>query len=426
VPSTRPRPASGVGVIRARRDSHRNDCGPLARRREGRGDRVASTARAFHAPAPSLFRLVSLLRPAELVSHTVLNVISIGVVAVGHHRAAWRVHRVVVAAASVPISRGLIRLQGCSGRFAENGRRVSCATDIGLGNGHGVAPLGGSFARHGRFDLGDDRSLIRSAVQHANGADAPDGLCDPVAVARGSFADVGRTGETKNTNHSDKEQIASGCYAHRGRLRHVGIRFPRMGSLGRRCAVGSSSSDGVNSRHEPSVRPRSVSRLLGWSDTAVSVAHAVALSHSGASAAQRRHSRTRSPRPGCSGSAPAFVGGLSVTRVVGLISHGVLKSPASVAASVASPSRRLAADSKRRRLFAPGVSGQDSLGQTGPPVGSRRTAGAFQGSRFGFRHRGRYHAPLRGVRPSSLSRALHEERVHSTNRPTPISPPRVK
>ena len=54
----------------------------------------------------------------------------------------------------------------------------------------------------------------------------------------------------------------------------------------------------------------------------------------------------------------------------------------------------------------------------GLPGRSRGTAGAVHVSRFGFRHRGRHHAPLRVVRPSSLSRALREKRAHSKGRPT--------
>ena len=42
-----------------------------------------------------------------------------------------------------------------------------------------------------------------------------------------------------------------------------------------------------------------------------------------------------------------------------------------------SPSRRLAAGSKRRGLFAPIVSGQASFGHLGHQIGSRKTAGAL-------------------------------------------------
>ncbi len=55
-------PASGIGVIRSRRDSKRNAGGSLARRRvvsQGRGR--TSTGRALHAPAPSLVRPVWLI-----------------------------------------------------------------------------------------------------------------------------------------------------------------------------------------------------------------------------------------------------------------------------------------------------------------------------------------------------------------------------
>lgn len=43
----------------------------------------------------------------------------------------------------------------------------------------------------------------------------------------------GRT-NSRISDHSNEERIASGCSAHRGRLHHVGVRFARRGSLERR------------------------------------------------------------------------------------------------------------------------------------------------------------------------------------------------
>jgi len=51
----------------------------------------------------------------------------------------------------------------------------------------------------------------------------------------------GRT-NPRASDLSDEEQIASGSCAYRGHLPHIGIRFARMGSLGRRRAVGCPSS----------------------------------------------------------------------------------------------------------------------------------------------------------------------------------------
>ena len=224
--------------------------------------------------------------------------------------------------------------------------------------GHGTAPLGGPFERPGSRARSRRRSLIRAAVQHANGAVAPDG---PVlSCRRGArlICNVGRTDKTKNTDHSDEKQIASGCSAHRGRLHHVGVRFVRRGFperrrsvwivFERRCPLGG-----------PSRRRGHISLLrLEAVRTCRRPARTSWLSR--AAARQRRPSR----RSGTVDAAGLFNAGainrsrVSVTRVVGLVSNGALRSPAQVAASVASPSRRLAADPTRRGLFAPVVSGR--------------------------------------------------------------------
>src|SRR5207244_3551828 len=89
--------------------------------------------------------------------------------------------------------------------------------------------------------------------------------------------------------------------------------------------LGLSSVSGVNSRHEPSARPRSVSRLLGWSDHG-----GVRDARRGSLARRRvvgasRNCRARSTRPGCSGPCAIICPTFSVIWVVGLVSNGLLR-----------------------------------------------------------------------------------------------------
>lgn len=89
--------------------------------------------------------------------------------------------------------------------------------------------------------------------------------------------------------------------------------------------LGFSSVGGVNWRHEPLARPRSLSRLLVWSD------------HGGVRGARRgslarrrvvgasRNCRARSTWPGCSGACAIICPTFSVIRVVGLVSNGLLR-----------------------------------------------------------------------------------------------------
>ena len=104
------------------------------------------------------------------------------------HRAALGAHSTRLAGSDVRVGPGLTRQSGhpvgswsTAGVFQVSRFWVSPSV-------RRSAPLCGSFERrrsHTRFVR---RGLIRRAVQHANGAVAPDGLCDPVTAARGSFA----------------------------------------------------------------------------------------------------------------------------------------------------------------------------------------------------------------------------------------------
>lgn len=93
--------------------------------------------------------------------------------------------------------------------------------------------------------------------------------------------------------------------------------------------------------HPPAVSTRGTSRRRGprlrvgpWgsSVTAAPGAHVVALSHGGASAAQRRNGRARSRQPSGSGANARIRSSVSVTPSLGSFRNGVLTSPASVAA----------------------------------------------------------------------------------------------
>ena len=113
--------------------------------------------------------------------------------------------------------------------------------------------------------------------------------------------------------------------------------FGRRGHLGAR-AVGEADSG---------------CRALGGSDPV-----GVRRAHRGAPARRRvsgvrSAGRARSTPRGCSTPAPAFVRAVSVTRVVRLVSNGVLEvTGIGCGQSVASPSRRLAGHPKYRGLFA--------------------------------------------------------------------------
>ena len=100
------------------------------------------------------------------------------------HRAAWRVIRNAVASSHSRVEAWLIRTFGSPDQFAENGRSVSRVTVRVL------PPLASPRAarRVIRASLPSRaswfRGLTRRTAQHANGADAPDGLCNHGAAAR--------------------------------------------------------------------------------------------------------------------------------------------------------------------------------------------------------------------------------------------------
>ena len=160
-----------------------------------------STYRAIHAPAPSFVRPVLAHRPAGLVSRAVLGVVGIRSGSRScRYRAAWRVHRVVVVLSDVAVCEGSCRLRVSFGRFAENGGMSHVSPFRASATGHGNAPLGGSFERHGSRARSRRRSLIRAAVQHANGTVAPDG---PVLSCRHGARLICSVRRTKTDLHSD-------------------------------------------------------------------------------------------------------------------------------------------------------------------------------------------------------------------------------
>ena len=90
----------------------------------------------------------------------------------------------------------------------------------------------------------------------------------------------------RTSDHPDERRKRIGRLSgQRGRLPHVGVRFARRGSLGRRRAAGWSSVGGGTSGHEPSARPIVVVGPWGGPIPSASGAHIVTLPHGGASAA---------------------------------------------------------------------------------------------------------------------------------------------
>ena len=91
------------------------------------------------------------------------------------HRAAWRLIRNAMASSHQPRPAGLVRTFG----YHVGSRRTAGAFLVSRsGHPHRSrhhAPLGGSLEGPGSLERGRRRSLIRAAVQQANGAVAPDG-----------------------------------------------------------------------------------------------------------------------------------------------------------------------------------------------------------------------------------------------------------
>ena len=146
-------------------------------------------------------------------------------------------------------------------------------------------------------------------------------------MARGSFGTLDGRMKNKNTDHSDEERIASGCYAHRGCLHHVGVQFARMDSLGRRRAVWIDFGRPCQLGHEPSVRPSFVVGPWGRPIMSASGSH-VGLSRA-AARQQQRESRLLSTvdAAGLFNAGASIRSSLPVTRVVGLVLNGGLRSP---------------------------------------------------------------------------------------------------
>ena len=103
--------------------------------------------------------------------------------------------------------------------------------------------------------------------------------------AAGEPEPLGGQTKRKIRINSDEEHIASGSCAHRGHSQHVGVRFARKGSLGRRRAVAFLVGWPGQLAHEPSVRPSFGIELRGCPIVSASGSHVVALPHGGASAA---------------------------------------------------------------------------------------------------------------------------------------------
>ena len=202
-------------------------------------------------------------------------------------------------------------------------------------------------------------------------------------------------------------------------MHHVRVRFARRGSLGGRRAVGLSSVGGVNSGHEPSVRPGSQSSFgvvrscrrptrTSWHvRTAARPQRRVATVGHG-----RHRGVVRAPAPILRSSVVDHSGrGARLERRAEVTSIGLGGCRVTIA-----PLGRSSETPWSRRTVA---SGPGSFDHSGHQVGSRSTAGAFHGSRFGCGHRWRHHAPLGGLfETSCLSRTLRPARAHAGDRPT--------
>ena len=103
-----------------------------------------------------------------------------------------------------PFARPLCGLMPRTGSPARSSRTAGEFHVAGVGLRHRWrhdAPLGGSFVRRGNSRaLGVGERSFDGPVQHANGAVAPDRLCDHGAEARGSFATLDRSCSEKTTS----------------------------------------------------------------------------------------------------------------------------------------------------------------------------------------------------------------------------------
>ena len=124
-PSTKSRPASGIEVIRARRDADRNARGSLPRRRGDRKHRdglanIDGWGFSIRRPLARSARVGSSAGRAHLARRGQCHRHELA--ALGwSRRAAWRLHRVVAVASNVPVRRRLIRRFGVSRSVRGNG-----------------------------------------------------------------------------------------------------------------------------------------------------------------------------------------------------------------------------------------------------------------------------------------------------------------
>ena len=159
--------------------------------------------------------------------------------------------------------------------------------------------------------------------------------------------------------------------------------------------------------------------LRGVPITAVSKAHVVALSHSGASTAASRNWWARSTRPGCSGTAPPFARRCGCFE--SLSSFRTACRGHRISLGRGTRWRRHRAAFRLTRNAGPlrtVVSGEASFEHSGRPIGSWRTAGVFHVPRFGFRHRWRRPAPLAGNSNVVSLAGGRRSRAPSKGRPT--------
>jgi hypothetical protein len=252
---------------------------------------------------------------------------------VRRHRDAWQLLRNVVASSHSRVGRD---------SFEHSDHQVGSQRTAGAFHAswfvfrhrwRHFAPLGGPLERRGSCGRFVKSGLLRGAVQHANGADAPDGLVRSCHCGARLICNVGRTDQKlRNTNHSDAEQIASGSSAHRGHLHHSGVRFRATWHswAAARCRVSLSSA--VSTQGTSRRRGQGALSGVGVFRSCRRRARRSWLSRT--AARQRREARRSGTvdAVGLFNACANIRSSLSVTRVVGLVSNGVLKSPEWVAA----------------------------------------------------------------------------------------------
>ena len=184
------------------------------------------------------------------------------------HRAAWRVIRNAVASSHSRVGAWLIRTFGSPGRFAENGRSIFTCCGSGFGNGC-VTP---------RRLAGGSRVLALSRTWSpviAHSSDRPTGKWSRRARRSGAILSPRRAAHLQRWTDGRNQEHGSFQTKKRSHLAasRIGVicitsaSDSRESSLLGGGALSSVSPGGrVNSRHEPSVRQRPLSRLVWSSD----------------------------------------------------------------------------------------------------------------------------------------------------------------